>query len=280
MLKLDSHQHFWDLANLQYPWLTPDMTSLYRNFEPADLVPELAKAEVGGSIVVQASHTQAETRWLLGLSRQHDFIKGVVGWADLTVYNLDEQLDQLIEQGKLCGLRHQVHDELEPAWLLQSKVIRGLRLVAQKGLTYDLLLRPAHLKSLPALFAAVPEMRWVIDHLAKPTIKSGQLEPWLADLKRAAAYPNVYCKVSGLITEADPQHWTAADIKPYFEKALEFFGPARLLFGSDWPVCLLAGSYQQVVALATTLTASLTPSEQTAFWLQTAQEVYKLNQTA
>ncbi len=276
MLKIDAHQHFWKLKEFNYPWLTSELTTLYRDFEPADLKPSLDENSVSGTIVVQATHSRAEAEWFLRLANENSFIKGVVGWVDLAAYDLDEQLEMLAAKGPLCGIRHQVHDEADPRWLLQGKILRGLRLVAHKELVYDLLLRPPHLKILPELFEAVPNMRWVIDHLAKPEIKSGQLEPWLSDLKRAAAYPNVYCKVSGMITEADQQNWTVADLRPYFEAVLRLFGPSRLLFGSDWPVCLLAGNYSQVNQAMTELTASLSETEQAAIWAQTAHGVYKL----
>ncbi len=275
MLKIDAHQHFWNLQRFEYPWLTPDLPTLYRNFEPDDLAPELTSNDISGTIVVQATHSEAETAWFLALAEANPFIKGVVGWLDLTAYNLEERLDRALAQGPLCGVRHQVHDEPDVEWLLQGKVVRGLRLLAEKNLTYDLLLRPPHLKILPALFEAVPSARWVIDHLAKPLIKRGEIEPWLTDLKRVSYYPNVYCKVSGMITEADHANWTIEDIRPYFEQVLRLFGPSRLLFGSDWPVCLLAGSYSRVNALLAQLVATLSETEQAAIWGQTALEAYR-----
>ncbi len=276
MKKLDSHQHFWDLSLFQYPWLTPDKSQIYRNFGPPDLEPELIRGGFEGSIAVQATHSQAETEWLLKLAGIYPFIKGVVGWTGLTAYNLDAQLEALASQGPLVGLRHQVHDEPDPEWLLQSKVVRGLRLVAEKKLVFDLLVRPPHLKFLPSLFEAVPGMVWVVDHIAKPEIKQGLTALWWQDLGKIAFYPNVYCKVSGMVTEADQENWKVEDLRPYFEKVLEIFGPSRLLFGSDWPVCLLAGSYYRVQELVTELLKPLSPGEQTEIWGGTARKVYKI----
>ncbi len=279
MLKIDSHQHFWDLQKFDYPWLNPGMEPLYRNFGPEDLAARLNEQGITGTVAVQATHSQPETEWLMAFSRQYSFVKGVVGWVDLTSYDLDQKLSRLNGLGCLVGIRHQVHDESDPRWLLQNKVLRGLRLVAEHNLTYDLLVRPVHLPVLPELFGEVDNLRWVVDHAAKPDIRNGQLEPWYSDLKRIAQYPNVYCKLSGLITEANQQSWQLADIRPYFERVLEIFGPHRLMFGSDWPVCLLAGSYGRVSQLMTELTSQLTPSEQAAIWGETAHEAYLLDIT-
>ena len=276
MLKLDAHQHFWDLQRFNYPWLTPAASVLYRNFGPAELKPELEAGGVQGTIAVQATHSQAETEWLLSLAQSHSFIKGVVGWLDLTVPNTEGKLEELLSKGPLRGLRHQVHDEPDPRWLLQAEVIASLKVVARRGLTYDLLVRPPQLEYLPPLFEAVPEGRWVIDHIAKPEIKNHKSEPWLSGMKRVAAYPNVYCKVSGMLTEADLSHWTVEDVRPYFEQVLELFGPPRLLFGSDWPVCLLAGRYSQVNDVVKELVSSLTTSEQAEIWAGTAARIYRL----
>ncbi len=280
MEKLDAHQHFWDMQRCEYPWLGPELGPIFRNFVPDDLAPTLAESGVSGTIAVQATHSQVETEWYLELAQNYPFIKGVVGWLDLTAYDFEEKLDTLATKGPLCGLRHQVHDEPQVEWLLQPKVLRGLRLLAAKDYTFDLLVRPPHLPMLPALFEAVPNGRWVIDHLAKPLIKSGELEPWLTDMRRVAYHPNVYCKVSGMITEADHQNWTVDNIRPYFEAVLQMFGPKRLLYGSDWPVCLLAGRYQQVHDLVASLIAALSSDEQAAIWAGTARQAYRGLRTA
>jgi L-fuconolactonase len=276
MQKLDAHQHFWQLARVNYPWLTPELTPIYRNFEPSDLAPELEVCGVSGSVIVQATHALAETEWHLSLSNEVDFVKGVVGWVDLRAPDVSEQLQRLKSLGKLCGIRHQVHDEPAIDWLLQTEIISGLKQVANGDLVYDLLVRPPHLKLLPELFEQVPQMYWVIDHLAKPEIKAQRFDDWAQAMAKVAAFPNVYCKVSGMITEADHANWTIEDIKPYFEQVLELFGADRLLYGSDYPVCLLAGDYQQVHDLVAVLLSSLSADEQAAIWGQTALKIYKI----
>lgn len=276
MLKIDAHQHFWHLTKFNYPWLSPSLSVLYRNYEPADLAPLLEACGVSGTVIVQATHDTAETRWFLSLAQQASFIKGVVGWVDLTAPDLAEQVAELQTLGPLCGIRHQVHDEVDQAWLVRPAVLQGLQTLARLGIAYDLLVRPPHLPVLPRLFDAVPNMVWIIDHIAKPSIAQGITQPWLDDMRRVAAYPNVVCKVSGMITEGRPD-WTTADFKPYVEPVLEMFGADRLMFGSDWPVCLLAGSYTQVHDLVAAYTQTLSVTEQAAIWGGTAQKVYQLD---
>jgi L-fuconolactonase len=279
MLTIDSHQHFWNLQRLRYPWLSPDLAPLYRNFEPPDLAPQLQACGVSATIVVQATHDRAETDWLLELARATPFIKGVVAWLDLGAPDLDEQLDACTAQGPLCGVRHQVHDEPDPEWLLRPEIVRGLQTLARRQIAYDLLVRPTHLPLLPRLFDLVPDGRWVIDHLAKPPIARGVLEPWARDLGRVAQHPQVCCKLSGMITEAEHARWTIDDLRPYVERAIELFGPERLLFGSDWPVCLLAGGYERVHAALAALIGGLSPHEQAAIWGGAARRIYQLEIT-
>jgi L-fuconolactonase len=276
MQKIDAHQHFWNLQKFPYPWLKPEAGVLYRNYEPAGLAPELAATGIDGTIAVQFIASPAETEWLLALAKANSFIKGVVGGLDFAAYNLDEQLDKLLATGPLCGLRFRFQNEPSHEWALPGKVARGLRLVADKELACDLLLWPPQLKNLPVLFEAAPEGRWIINHLAKPPIKSGEMEPWLSDLRQASYYPNVYCKLSGLLTEADLNKDILEQIRPYFEHALELFGPSRLLFGSDWPMSLRAESYSQTYSIMESLISTLTPEAQAAIWGETALAVYKL----
>ncbi len=275
-MRIDSHQHFWDLKKFTYPWMSPDLGVLYQDYRPEDLASLLAANGVEGAIVVQATHSEAEAEWLLSLAARAPFIKGVVGWVDLTSPDLASKLDRLKTLGPLVGIRHQVHDEPENEWLLRPEVVKGLRTLVERDLPYDLLLRPPHLPVLPALFKAVPEATWIIDHLAKPEIKTAKMEPWFGGMQKAAAYSNVFCKVSGMITEADPENWKFEDIQIYFEKVLSLFGPSRLLFGSDWPVCLLAGQYSQVCELVEKLVEPLSPSEKEMIWSSTARRVYKI----
>jgi L-fuconolactonase len=273
MYKIDSHQHFWDLQQLTYPWMSPDQKVLYRDYTPADLAPVLAEMGVAGTVVVQATHAVRETEWFLSLAQQAGFIRGVVGWVDLTAPDVGDQVDRLRAMGPLVGIRHQVHEEADNEWIVREPVLQGLNTLAARDMPYDLLVRPPHLPVLPRLFDAVPGMTWIVDHLAKPYIARGELQPWQDDLARVAQYPNVVCKVSGMTTEAGAA-WTVDDIRPYFDAVLAMFGPSRLMFGSDWPVCLLAGSYQQVHDLVVELVRELSPDEQSAIWSGTARRVY------
>lgn len=278
-MRIDAHQHFWDLDKFSYPWLKSTNQILYQNYLPSDLAPLLDENYIVGTIAVQASPSEAETEWLLSLAQagEKSFIKGVVGWADLMAPDISERLDRLAEQGPLSGLRHPVQDEQDNDWLLRPAVIRGLKAVAARGLAYDLQIRPLHFKALAELFKEVPDAVWVIEHLAKPHIREGKMEGWLEGIKQAAAHPNVYCKLSGMITEADYQNWTAEDIRPYFEVVVEAFKPERLLMGSDWPVCLMAGEYSEVCNLVAELVDLFSETEQEQIWSRNAAKVYRFS---
>jgi L-fuconolactonase len=241
---IDAHVHFWD-GPLE--WMTDDMALLRRPFGPDDLRPSLAEHGVDAVVVVQASPSLEETRNLLALANALDMIAGVVGWVDLTAPDVGDVLGELRAEGPLVGVRHQVHDEPDPEWLLRDDVRRGLRAVERADLAYDVLVRPRELPAALEVARAAPGFRLVIDHLAKPPVASGELEPWAARLAPFAELAHVSCKVSGLVTEADWQRWRPADLMPYIERVADWFGDERLLFGSDWPVCLLAASYGDVV---------------------------------
>jgi L-fuconolactonase len=251
---VDSHQHFWDPASAAYPWMTEAVAPIRRPYGPEDLRPLIAAAGVDATVVVQARSDVEESRELLRLAAGTDFVAGVVGWADLTSPDLPDTLAELKrgEGGeKLVGIRHQVHDEPDPRWLLRPDVRRGLRAVGEAGLVYDLLLRP---RELQAAFEAVRDLdrlRFVVDHIAKPRIAAGARdEEWERGLAPFAGLDHVSCKVSGLVTEADWRSWRRADLAPYVERVVDWFGEDRLLFGSDWPVCTLAASYQSVYETA------------------------------
>ena len=248
---VDSHQHFWDLDRLDYEWIPPAPNVLARSYLPEDLAPLLERNLVSRTVLLQAHSSVEESRFLLDLADDNDFIAGVVGWVDLTSSNVGDVLDELARRPRLVGIRHQVHDEPDEAWILRDDVVRGLREVAQHGLAYDLLLRPQHLKYVRALAERVPDLRMVVDHLAKPLITDGLMEPFAADIAAVAAVPGVYCKVSGMITEADHANWTVENLKPYVAHVIEHFGFDRLMWGSDWPVCLLAAKEYDDVRAAT-----------------------------
>ncbi len=250
-MRIDAHQHFWDLGLLEYGWMPPGEGVLRRNYFPEDLRSVLQENRFDGSVVVQANTTMAETYWLLELAAANAFVKGVVAWVDLTDAGLPRVLDDLQKHPKFKGVRHPVHDEPDAAWLLRSEVLRGLKELARRDIPYDLLLRPIHLPLMPQLADAVPGMRMVIDHIAKPLIAQREMENWADDIAAAAKVPGMHCKLSGMITEADHGKWTSQDLRPYVQHVLQCFGASRLMFGSDWPVCKLAGSWKQVLAAFT-----------------------------
>jgi L-fuconolactonase len=250
-MRIDAHQHFWDIERFEYSWMPPGPGVLRQTFLPDRLERILTRNRFEGSVLVQAHTELAETNWLLDLAEANHFIRAVVGWCDLTDPRLGGTLDDLQRRPKLKGVRHLVHDEADDQWLLRPDVIAGLAEVARRGLTFDLLLRPRHLPLVPRLAASVPELRMVIDHLAKPLIAAHEMEPWARDIEEAAKLPQVYCKISGMITEADPAAPMSAQTRPYVEHVMRIFGPDRLMFGSDWPVCMLVGTWKEALAAFT-----------------------------
>jgi L-fuconolactonase len=250
-MRIDAHQHFWDVKRFQYPWMPKGASPLRRDFLPSDLAPILKRNRFEGSVLVHANVVLEETSWLLELASQHDFIRGVVGWVDLTDPRVGATLDELQRHPKFKGVRHLVHDEPDVGWLMRDDVLRGLGELARRGIPYDLLLRPPHLQHVPRLAERVPELRMVIDHIAKPLIAAQRMDGWAEDMEAAAKIPQVFCKLSGMITEADPGGWKSDHLRPYVQHVLSLFGPDRLMFGSDWPVCTLAGTWKEVLAAFT-----------------------------
>jgi L-fuconolactonase len=240
---VDSHQHFWDPAHAHYPWLTDEVAPLRRRFGPDDLEPELRRHGVRGTVLVQARSSLDESRALLETAATTPFVLGVVGWVDLTDPAVARELARLT--GPLVGIRHQVHDEPDPSWLLRAEVQRGLVAVADAGLVYDLLVRTAELPAAVETARRHPELRFVLDHVGKPQIRSGELDVWAGLIAELAELPNVTCKLSGLATDTE----SGADLAPILEYAVRCFGADRCMFGSDWPVCLLAADYGTVLAL-------------------------------
>ena len=247
---VDAHQHFWDPARADYPWMTDDLAAIRRRFGPEDLRPLLAERGVDCTVLVQTRSSLEETREFLDTAARNDFVAGVVGWVDLTDPAVGRALRGLRSSAggaRLIGIRHQVHDEPDPNWLLRDDVRRGLRAVGDAGLAYDFLVRPRELPAALRTAEDFPEMRFVIDHIAKPPIRAGDDRAWAAAMARAGSLGNMYCKLSGMITEADWATWRPDDLIPYVRRVVEWFGVDRLMFGSDWPVCLLAGSYGRVI---------------------------------
>jgi len=277
---IDAHHHLWDLGVRDQDWITgPALAPLRRDFLLDDYQHLAAGYGVAASIVVQTVTVAAETPELLALAAASDLIAGVVGWTDLAAPDVADKIAALTEMpggAKLVGLRHQVQSEPDPDWLTRPDVLRGLAVVARAGLVYDLVITAGQLSQATRAAAAVPELTFVLDHLGKPPIASGRTDPWEADLRGLAALSNTSAKLSGLVTEADWHRWKVADLRPYAEIALDAFGPARMMFGSDWPVSTLAASYPEVLAAARDLTAALTPVECETVFAGTATSVYRL----
>ncbi len=244
---IDAHQHFWQVGRFDYPWMTSDPGILNRDYLPADLEPLLRRNGVEQTVLVQASNSVAESRWLLKLADENSFIAGVVGWVDLMSLETASQLEELTAHPKFKGVRHLVESEPEDDWLVRGEVLNGLKILAAFEVPFDLLVHTRHLKFARRVADEVPELSLVIDHLAKPPIARGEFDEWARELRPLAGYRNMHCKLSGLVTEAKWTSWTTADLRPYVDYALELFGPERLMFGSDHPVCLLAASYDRVL---------------------------------
>lgn len=274
---IDAHQHFWYYSQEAHGWINDEMQAIRRDFLPSHLEPILKENGVHGTIAVQVDQTLEETRFLLELAEQHDFILGVVGWADLQSDNLEDQLDALEHHKKLVGFRHIVQGEQDPVFVLRPEFRRGLERIFERGFTYDLLIYPHQLPAALELLERFPESRVIIDHLAKPYIRSGYHKAWAILMREIAAYPGVYCKWSGMITEADWQRWAVEDLRPYLDTTAAIFGPKRLVFGSDWPVLNVAGTYSNVLGVIRDYIADWPVEDQSAVMGQNARQFY-LNQ--
>lgn len=247
---VDAHHHFWDPAAAEYPWMTDDLAAIRRRFAPEDLRPLLAQCGIDRTVLVQTRASLDETREFLETAARTEFVAGVVGWVDLTDGRVAATLRDLRAApggGRLVGVRHQVHDEADPGWLLRPDVRRGLVAVGDAGLAYDLLVRTRELPAALRTARDFPEMRLVIDHIAKPPIRAGDPHAWAEAMAPFSELGNVFCKLSGMVTEADWRTWRPDDLLPYVRRVVGWFGENRLMFGSDWPVCLVAGSYARVV---------------------------------
>lgn len=273
---LDAHQHFWQLTQpFDYRWLdAPRLARICRDYLPADLAPLLRAAGVDCCIFVQTQHDVAENRWVLGLAEQHPFIAGVVGWIDLASPHCERQLLEFTSNQKFVGVRHVTQDEPDDDFIVRDDVLRGLKVLETHHIPFDLLFHVRHLRHAATLAARLPDLPLVIDHLAKPLIRAGRTDGWREHLRAAARYPNVFCKLSGLVTEADWQRWTPRDLRPYVQEALEAFGAERCMFGSDWPVCELAASYPQVRAALVEALGPISAGEHALIFGQTAARFY------
>jgi L-fuconolactonase len=273
---IDAHQHFWQLSlPFDYGWLeTPRHEPIHRDFLPEHLEPHLRALGIRRAIFVQTQHNLEENRWAFGLADRYPFIAGIVGWIDLASDPCEEQLLELKRRPKFAGVRHVTQDEPDDDFIVGPNILRGLKVLEKHGVPFDLLFYVKHLRHVPALARRLPALRMVIDHLAKPHIRQRRSDDWLPDFRAAAGFPNVYCKLSGMITEADWRSWTAGDLKPYVQAALEHFGPERCMFGSDWPVCELAGSYEQVYHALVEALGPISEPERAAIFGGTASRYY------
>ncbi len=246
-MRIDAHQHFWIYDPREHGWIGDSMTSIRHDFLPVDLKPELERSGFDGTVAVQVRQTLEETRWLLELAASSSYIRGVVGWVDLRSAQVRTQLESFAENPKLVGIRHIVQSEPDDQFLLRPDFLRGISVLGEFDLAYDLLIYPKHLPVAAEFVRHFPGQRFVLDHMAKPPIKSGEIQSWARDIRDLALFPNIFCKLSGLVTEADWQRWTPEHLLPYLDAVFECFGPERLMIGSDWPVCTVAASYSQAV---------------------------------
>lgn len=274
-MRIDSHQHFWKYNPVQYGWINNNMSVLRRDFLPEHLAEEITRAGIEGTIAVQAAGP-GETEWLLGLAKKWDFISGVVGWAPLTDPRATDTIERLASDPKLRGLRHVLQDEPDPNYMLREDFNAGIRQLQAFGLTYDILIFERHLPQTIEFVDRHPHQVFVLDHIAKPRIKAGALSPWRENIRKLAERQNVYCKISGMVTEADWAAWTPQQMSLYIDVVLEAFGARRLMFGSDWPVCLLASAYPKWVMLMEEALKPLSLAEQERIWAGTAIEAYRL----
>ncbi|CUJ97198.1 putative metal-dependent hydrolase of the TIM-barrel fold protein [Ruegeria denitrificans] len=274
-MKIDAHQHFWLLARGDYGWLTPDLPAVYRDFMPEDLAPLLATAGIEGTILVQAAPTAAETEYLLSLAEQTSFIKGVVGWVDFAATDAPAQIEALSTHPAFVGLRPMIQDISNPLWMTETALTPAFEAVRRHDLTFDALTLPVHLGPLRQLLERHSQMRVVIDHASKPLIRDGVIAGWAEDMAALASDTSAWCKLSGLVTEAETD-WTVDDLRPYVDHLLDKFGPSRLIWGSDWPVCTLASSYQRWLDATDELLIALSETERNAVLGGNAALAYNL----
>lgn len=279
-MKIDAHQHFWRYDAQRDGWITNEMSVLKRDYLADDLLVELAANGMDGSVAVQADQSERETLFLLDLAAKHKAIRGVVGWVDLSSPSAPARLEYFSHFEKLRGFRHIVQSEPDDKFMLREDFLRGIGSLREFGFTYDILIYPKQLPAAIVLVEKFPEQRFVIDHMAKPLIKIQQIEPWASQMKTIAANPNVFCKLSGLVTEADLQNWRADDFRPYLDVVFQAFGADRLMFGSDWPVCLLAGTYRKVKQLVTDYVIKLPGADKEKIFGANAVRFYGLKATA
>lgn len=272
---IDSHQHFWNYEPAKHAWIDDAMKCIRRDFLPAELELVYQDHGVSGSVVVEADQSEAETHFLLEQAAQYPFIKGIVGFTDLRAADVVEKLDYFSHFSLVKGFRHVLQSQA-PAFMLQENFLQGISLLKNYGFTYDILVFPHHLQAVKELLKLNPDQPFVIDHLAKPYIKAGAIDAWAHDMRSLAAFPNLYCKVSGMVTEADYDNWDVDQFTPYMDVVVNAFGTNRIMYGSDWPVCLVAAQYGQVLSVVKNYFASFSAEEQSSFFAGNAIRFYQL----
>lgn len=275
-MRVDSHQHFWRYDPVRDAWITDEMAVLKRDFLPADLLPELRANGIDACVAVQADQSEEETRFLLDLAENHSEIAGVVGWVNLLEENLGERLEHFSRFRKLRGFRHIVQAEPDDRFLMRKEFLRGIGMLSRFGFTYDILIYPRHLPVANEFVQQFPSQKFVVDHMAKPPIKARELDEWSRVIRAISTHPNVWCKLSGLVTEADWKRWTPDDFRPYLDEVFKAFGVDRLMFGSDWPVCLLGGNYGRVKAIVDDYTQSFSAADKDKIFGGNAARFYGL----
>jgi L-fuconolactonase len=275
MASIDSHQHFWQYNPVKQEWIDDTMSVIRKDFLPADLQPVLQQNNIDGCIAVQADQTIAETDFLLQLQKENSFIKGVVGWIDLKARDINDQLAKYKAFNALKGFRHVLQGEA-PEFMLQDNFLKGIGALKKFDYTYDILIFPTHLPAAIELVQQFPDQRFVIDHIAKPYIKAGYIEEWKKDMKAIAQYKNVHCKISGMVTEADYKNWKPGDFTPYIDVVVADFGTKRIMFGSDWPVCLVAAAYNEMLQMLQDYFAAFSFTEQEDFFGNNAAAFYNV----
>jgi L-fuconolactonase len=273
---IDSHQHFWQYHPKKDEWITDEMKIIQRDFMPADLRGVLIENNIMGCVAVQADQSEEETHFLIEQARKNDFIKGVVGWVDLRAKNIDERLEYFSKFNILKGFRHIVQSEPNVDFLLQDDFCQGISLLEKYNFTYDILIKPQHLNCALEFVKKFPNQKFVVDHLAKPLIKEKHIDPWEKNIRKIATFKNVYCKISGMVTEADWENWKPEDFTPYLNVVFDCFGVGRFMYGSDWPVCLLAASYQKQLSLITSYLSSFSKDDQQKVMRTNAIKFYNL----
>jgi len=275
-MRIDAHQHFWKYNSSEYSWISDQTEVLKRDFLPDNLFQELKSVNFDGSIAVQARQSLEETRWLLDISGKHEFVRGVVGWIDLCSEDSEKQLNEFTKNRKFAGVRHVLQDEPDDRFMLSDSFMKGIDVLGRYNIVYEILILPKHLAVADKLVDRFPGQKFVLDHIAKPFIKEGTISPWREEVQKLARHPNLSCKLSGMVTEADWKGWKKEDLVPYLDVVFEAFGPSRLMIGSDWPVCTVSSSFDKTMELVIDYIKNFSQTDRDMILGNNAMRIYKL----